>query len=190
MRNLAQRAAEAAKNTSGLIEDTVKKIRDGADLVERTNDAFLRVAGSATRVGELVGEIAEASGEQAHGIEQVNRAVAEMDRVTQQTAAQAQESAAASAQMTNQAHRIGAISQMLTGIIDGSGGKGAKKTVKIGGVLRRPFPITARGGGGVLSRRGLQVFHEGAFAGVGAYLQMASPAGALTGVQQRRADHR
>ena len=127
VRNLAQRAAEAAKNTSGLIEDTVKKIRDGADLVERTNDAFLRVAGSATRVGELVGEIAEASGEQAHGIEQVNRAVAEMDRVTQQTAAQAQESAAASAQMTNQAHRIGAISQMLTGIIDGSGGKGGQK---------------------------------------------------------------
>ncbi|HOI75214.1 MAG TPA: methyl-accepting chemotaxis protein [Syntrophales bacterium] len=106
VRNLAMRAAEAAKNTSGLIEGTVKKIREGSDLVGKTSEAFSEVAVNSAKVGELVGEIAAASSEQAQGIDQINKAVAEMDKVTQQTAASAEESASASEEMTAQAQQM------------------------------------------------------------------------------------
>jgi methyl-accepting chemotaxis protein len=65
VRNLAMRAAEAAKNTSNLIEGTVKKIKTGSDIVGRTNEAFEKVAGGSRKVAELVGEISAASSEQA-----------------------------------------------------------------------------------------------------------------------------
>ena len=91
VRNLAMRAADAAKNTADLIEGTVKKIKDGSELVTRTNEAFSQVATGTVKVGGLVGEIAAASNEQAQGIDQVNTAVAEMDKVTQQNAAASEE---------------------------------------------------------------------------------------------------
>jgi methyl-accepting chemotaxis protein len=120
VRNLAMRAADAAKNTSGLIEGTVKKIKDGSNLVMKTNEAFAEVAVSASKVGELVGEIAAASQEQAHGIDQISRAVVEMDKVTQQTAANAEESASASEEMNAQAEHMKNISFTLVNIIGGS----------------------------------------------------------------------
>jgi methyl-accepting chemotaxis protein len=125
VRNLAMRSADAAKNTSGLIEGTVKKIKDGSDLVTKTNEAFAEVAVSSSKVGELVGEIAAASQEQAQGIDQINKAVAEMDKVTQQTAASAEESASASEEMNAQAQQMRHISLTLAGIIGGgSSGNG------------------------------------------------------------------
>ena len=91
VRNLAMRAAEAAKNTSSLIEDIVKKIRKGEKLVGVTNEAFKEITGSSTKVVRLIGEIAEASQEQSNGITQINRAVADMNSITQQNAAGAEE---------------------------------------------------------------------------------------------------
>jgi methyl-accepting chemotaxis protein len=91
VRNLAMRAAEAARNTSGLIEDIVKKIHGGVSVVTSTNQNFGEVTVNSNKVRELVGEIAAASQEQAQGIEQVNQAVSEMNRVTQQNAAGAEE---------------------------------------------------------------------------------------------------
>jgi methyl-accepting chemotaxis protein len=91
VRNLAMRAAEAAKNTSSLIEDIVKKIRKGEKLVGVTNEAFKEIRGSSTKVVRLIGEIAGASQEQSNGIAQINRAVADMNSVTQQNAAGAEE---------------------------------------------------------------------------------------------------
>ena len=67
VRNLAMRAADAAQNTSDLIAGTVKKVKNGGDLVTRTNDDFSKVAESTAKVNELVGEIAAASKEQAQG---------------------------------------------------------------------------------------------------------------------------
>lgn len=96
VRNLAMRAADAAKNTSDLIEGTVKRVKDGGEIVTKTNEAFGDVATSASKVGELVGEIAAASQEQSKGIDQVNSVVAEMDKITQTNAANAEESASAS----------------------------------------------------------------------------------------------
>ena len=55
VRNIAIRAAEAAKNTSALIEDTAKRVQDGSELVAKANGAFSEVAGSASKVGDIVG---------------------------------------------------------------------------------------------------------------------------------------
>ena len=120
VRNLAMRAAEAAKNTSALIEGTVKKVREGSELVERTNGAFAEVSKSAARVADLVSEIAAASTEQAQGIDQINKAVTEMDKVTQQNAANAEESASASEEMNAQAEQMKEIAAELMTMVGGT----------------------------------------------------------------------
>ena len=106
VRNLAMRAADAAKNTSNLIEDTTKKVRDGSGIVARTNEEFSKVTESSAKVAELIGEISAASQEQSEGIEQVNQAVADMDKVIQQNAANAEESASSSEEMNAQAEQM------------------------------------------------------------------------------------
>ncbi len=106
VRNLAIRAADAARNTAELIQGTVKRVKDGTELVTMTDQAFTQVAESAAKVGALIEEIAMASREQSAGIEQVNRAVTEMDGVVQQNAANAQESASAAEEMNAQAEEM------------------------------------------------------------------------------------
>jgi len=120
VRNLAMRAADAAKDTANLIEGTVKKINQGGTLVADTNAAFGKVSESASKVGDLVGEIAAASNEQAEGIEQLNRAVVEMDKVVQQNAASAEESASSSAEMSDQAVNMKDYVEDLVAIVGGS----------------------------------------------------------------------
>jgi uncharacterized phage infection (PIP) family protein YhgE len=106
VRNLAMRAAEAAKTTASLIEDTVKTVKEGSELAGKTGGEFSEVSKNVSRLGELVGEIASASQEQAQGIEQVNKAVSEMDKVIQLNAANAEESASASEEMNAQAEQM------------------------------------------------------------------------------------
>ncbi len=106
VRNLAIRSAEAAKNTTVLIEDTVRKVKDGSDLVSKSDQAFSTLAVEAKKVGELVSEIAEASKEQAQGIDQISKGVAEMDKVTQQNAANSEESASAAEELNAQAEMM------------------------------------------------------------------------------------
>ena len=125
VRNLAKRAAEAAKNTAALIEGTVKKVKEGSAVVERTNADFAQVVSSSAKVGELVDEIAAASTEQAQGIEQVNKAVSEMDKVVQQNASSAEESASASEEMSAQAEQMRAYVGELHSLVSGSKSIGA-----------------------------------------------------------------
>jgi methyl-accepting chemotaxis protein len=120
VRNLAMRAAEAARNTSSLIEGTIKKIKSGSEIVGQTNEAFEKLAGGSKKVAELVGEIAAASVEQAQGIEQINKAVSEMDRVVQQNAASSEESASAAEEMNAQAEQMKDYVKELMIIVGGS----------------------------------------------------------------------
>lgn len=106
VRNLAMRAAEAAKDTANLIEGTVKLVKQGTELVGKTDREFREVAASVGKSSELVGEISEASQEQAHGIEQVNKAVTEMDKVVQQNPGNAEETASSSEEMSTQAEKM------------------------------------------------------------------------------------
>jgi methyl-accepting chemotaxis protein len=142
VRNLAIRAADAAKNTADLIEGTVKRVTDGTALVHRTNEAFVQVSGSTSKVGELVGEISAASNDQAKGVEEVNNAVTEMDKVTQQNAANAEESASASEEMNAQAEQMSAHASELMSMVGGRSFDGHTRPVK--NVKRRPFKKAER----------------------------------------------
>lgn len=137
VRNLAMRAADAAKNTAQLIEGTVKRVKDGSDLVNTTTGAFSEVADRVAKVGELVSEISAASNEQAQGIDQVNTAVAEMDKVVQQNAATAEESASASEEMSAQAEEMKGMVNELVALVGGGshgshGATGERSAVKHG----------------------------------------------------------
>jgi methyl-accepting chemotaxis protein len=130
VRSLAMRAAEAARNTSDLIEATVTKVKNGATLVDETREAFDHISDSTGKVAELVGEIAAASNEQAQGIDQINQAMADMDKVTQSAAANAEETASASEEMNGQAESMQAFVNDLMAVISG-GGKGQSASFEI-----------------------------------------------------------
>jgi hypothetical protein len=106
VRNLALRAAEAAHNTSNLIENTITTVRKSSELTRQTQEAFQENMTISGKVGVLVDEIAEASQEQAKGIEQISMAAAEMDGVIQQSAANAEESASTAEEMNAQAEQL------------------------------------------------------------------------------------
>jgi methyl-accepting chemotaxis protein len=119
VRNLAMRAADAAKDTSRLIEDSAKQIKEGAHWWMLPTRPFDEVAVQADKVTHLIGEIAAASSEQAQGIAQVNTAVSEMDRVVQQNAATAEESASASEEMNAQAEQMKSMVHEMVAFVEG-----------------------------------------------------------------------
>jgi methyl-accepting chemotaxis protein len=127
VRNLAMRAAEAARNTSHLIDGTVKRIRQGSDLVVKTNEAFSEVAKGTHKVGELVSEIAISSREQAQGIDQVNKAVDGMDKIAQRNAANAEESASTSEELSAQAVQMKDIVSALVKLVGENEKSGIRK---------------------------------------------------------------
>jgi methyl-accepting chemotaxis protein len=106
VRSLAGRSATAAKEIKELIEDSVKKVEDGAALVTRSGQTLDLIMVSVKKVSDIVGEIAAASREQSSGIDQVNKAVAQMDEMTQQNAALVEQASAASNSMAEQARSL------------------------------------------------------------------------------------
>jgi methyl-accepting chemotaxis protein len=120
VRNLAMRAAEAAKNTSSLIENTIQNVKRGHELTQVTREAFKENMEISSRISLLIDDIAAASNDQAEGIGQINKAIAEMDKVTQVTAANAEESASASQEMTAQAMQMKGLARDLTALVTGS----------------------------------------------------------------------
>ncbi len=122
VRNLARRAADAAKTTSELIETSQKNADTSVTMVENLTKTFVGIEESSGKVGTLVSEIAAASKEQAQGIEQVNTGVAEMDKVVQENAANAEESASASEELSSQAEELKVMVGDLMAIVGGSVG--------------------------------------------------------------------
>ena len=111
VRNLAQRSSKAARETTDLIERTVGRVGNGTQIANHTAKALDGIVLSVTRVSDLVDEIAAASREQALGIEQVSQGLGHIDSVTQNNAANAEESASASEELSSQAMQL---KQMLT----------------------------------------------------------------------------
>jgi methyl-accepting chemotaxis protein len=103
VRNLAMRSAEAAKNTSGLIEESVRKAEGGVSINQEVLQNLQEMNVHTTRVTTVMAEIVSASDQQNQGIEQVNRAVEQMNAVTQATAASAEESASSAEELAGQA---------------------------------------------------------------------------------------
>jgi methyl-accepting chemotaxis protein len=112
VRNLAGRAADAVRHTTELIEGTSKSVQNGAEIAAKAHEGFMKMTELASRVEELVKEIAVASGQQSTGIEQINQAVSELNQGVQMNAANSEESAAA-------AQSMHALASTMNGLVDG-----------------------------------------------------------------------
>jgi methyl-accepting chemotaxis protein len=103
VRNLAARSANAAKETTAMIEGSVKKVEGGTKIAQETADALEKIVRGITEVAELIGHINVASNEQALGIEQINQGIMQVSTVVQTNSATSEESAAASEELASQA---------------------------------------------------------------------------------------
>ena len=106
VRNLAGRSAQAARETSELIEEAVNKARNGSEISDLTAASLREIVESVSKVGDLMDEISVASTEQAQGLAQVNTGLGQIDQVTQRNTATAEESAAASEELSQQARHL------------------------------------------------------------------------------------
>jgi methyl-accepting chemotaxis protein/methyl-accepting chemotaxis protein-1 (serine sensor receptor) len=120
VRNLAQRSAQAAKDTAALIEESIARSQEGAGRVEQVASAIATITRSVSQVKAIVQEVREASRQQTQGIDQVTQAIAQMERVTQTTAATAEESAAASEELNAQAEGSMAVVHALEAMVGGA----------------------------------------------------------------------
>lgn len=102
VRNLAGKSADAAKQTSALIEETIQAVESGSKIAEQTSDSMGKAAAGAAEAVSLIDEIAQASQEQAESINQINQGVEQISSVVQVNAATAEQSAAASEELTAQ----------------------------------------------------------------------------------------
>ena len=103
VRNLAQRCAQAAKETTGKIESSIARTREGVQISTAATETLSEIVMKVRQVEELVTGVASASREQTEGITQVNTAVGQLDKLTQSNAANAEESAAAAEELNSQA---------------------------------------------------------------------------------------
>jgi methyl-accepting chemotaxis protein/methyl-accepting chemotaxis protein-1 (serine sensor receptor) len=106
VRSLAQRSAQAAKDTARLIEDSISKSTDGRSKVTKVASAIQAVTEDAMRIKVMVDEVSLGSDEQSRGIDQIGKAIIEMEQVTQTTAANAEESAAAAEELNAQSETM------------------------------------------------------------------------------------
>jgi methyl-accepting chemotaxis protein/methyl-accepting chemotaxis protein-1 (serine sensor receptor) len=109
VRNLAQRCAQAARDTAGLIEDSISTSRDGNARLDQMAGNVRAMTENSTKVKSLVDEVNMGSQEQARGMEQIARAVMQMEQVTQRTAASAQASASAGTDLNSHADALRAL---------------------------------------------------------------------------------
>lgn len=130
VRTLAMRAAEAAKNTSTLIENTIRTVQSGSDLTLATKEAFKKNIEISKTISNLIEGFAKASEEQATGIAQVNVAVAEMDKVTQQNAGFSDELSKMAQDTVIQAEQMKGYVKELCSIF-GTGTKGSVDEAKV-----------------------------------------------------------
>ena len=131
VRNLAQRSAEAAKNTSELIAESIRRTHNGADKVTQASTSIAAITTSVGQVRSLVDEVRDASSQQSDGIRQVSQAMTQMEQVTQTTAATAEESAAASEELNAQSEATMEIVAKLETLVRGrraTGDRAATRT--------------------------------------------------------------
>jgi methyl-accepting chemotaxis protein len=119
VRNLAQRSAQAAKETTVNIEANIELSGKGVMMAERVQAVLNEIAIRSKKVSQLMDEIAAASQEQFLGVEQVNKAMGQMQTVTEQNCSSAEESAAAAEELGAQADNLNLIIRELSQLLSG-----------------------------------------------------------------------
>ncbi len=153
VRSLAQRSAQAAKDTSALIEESIAKSNEGSTRLQRVADVMGAITESTVKVKTLVDEVNLGSQEQSRGIQQISKAIAQMDQVTQGTAASAEQGASASEELSAQAEAMGHAVRKLSRMVDSDDQNGVRRPppaqrvlASAAGAPRKLLPAPARGG--------------------------------------------
>ena len=170
VRNLAQRSAEAAKDTSALIEGSQVNANNGVDVSKEVAEILNQIVEASGKVNNLIGEVTAATNEQAQGINQINQGVSQLDQVTQSNAANAEESASAGEELSGQSVELTEMVQQLVRLVEG-GGAGPQRNysatkfsaIQSGVQARRPTANRAISAPVSLSKRNEQVipFEDG-----------------------------
>jgi methyl-accepting chemotaxis protein len=156
VRNLAQRSAQAARDTAALIEESIAKSQEGGHKLQQVAGSIGQITGSASEVKTLVDEVEAGSQEQARGIEQIGAAVAHMEQVTQQSAAQADQCAGDTEQLAAQAQSLYQIVERWRHVLGGNGEYRAPVPFRAG---RSPAP-PHRGDSAGSNSAGLARLHQ------------------------------
>lgn len=125
VRNLAQRCAQAARETTALIEDSIGKSAGGKVKVDNLVGVIRTITEESARIKSLVDDTSDGGTEQERSVGQIAKSVARMEQVTQETSAHAEENAAAATELSSQAHALKGLAQILETITDGESGSGA-----------------------------------------------------------------
>jgi methyl-accepting chemotaxis protein len=120
VRNLAQRSAEAARNTTHLINDSVVNSRKGVEVSTQVTEIFNTISDRVEKVTSLIREISVASGEQSNNISQINEGMSALNTVTQSGAASTEETAAASEELSSQALELMKMVEALESLVKGA----------------------------------------------------------------------
>ncbi|MGM0608094.1 MAG: methyl-accepting chemotaxis protein [Candidatus Muiribacteriota bacterium] len=126
VRKLAQRSAEAAKNTSGLIEESKNNSENGVKVSESVSEILSKITETIEKTSQIATEVDSSIDEQAKGVEQVNIAISQLEKATQSNAATSEEAAAAAEELTGQAENLSEIVDILSLVIYGAKGRDVK----------------------------------------------------------------
>lgn len=132
VRNLAQRSAEAARNTAELIDQSQARANDGVGMTQEVSKVLDSIFESSGRVSGLVGAVNKVNQEQSKNVLGISGAISQLDNLTQANAASAEETASASEELNGQACELNTMVRTLKEIIEGSNGKGDKPGVGSG----------------------------------------------------------
>jgi methyl-accepting chemotaxis protein/methyl-accepting chemotaxis protein-1 (serine sensor receptor) len=140
VRNLAQRCAQAAKDTQALIETAVTKSAQGSQKVQDVEQAITGLSKQAVEMKTLVDEVSVGSQEQKRGLEQIARAISQMEQVTQKTAASAEEGASAGEELNAQADTLRALVRELMRFVEGTDEAHEQLLARVSPTARRLAP--------------------------------------------------
>jgi methyl-accepting chemotaxis protein len=139
VRSLAQRSAQAAKDTAILIEESIQKSNGGKVNVDRVADSIRSLTAESQQMKILIDEINLGSQEQAKGLDQISGSISQMEQVTQSTAASSEETAASAEELTAQAQSMQEVVQQLHALVDGSSAAAVSAKRRSTGMLSSGF---------------------------------------------------
>jgi methyl-accepting chemotaxis protein len=119
VKNLANRSAEAAKETSSMIEDSIKRTEAGVQIASKMADVFKDILATVLKVTEMSREVETASKQQDSGINQVNKAIVQFDEVVQANASSAEETASSAEELLAQVENLNEVVKQLVKLVNG-----------------------------------------------------------------------